>query len=315
MKELHIESQDANQRLDKYLKRYFQNASSGFLYKMLRKKNITLNKKKADGHELLQAGDVISVFFSDETFATMQGNTAADPLYERLAKQPYSHIDVVFENEELIVLNKPAGILTQKAKPDDISLNDELLSYLIANHKLSATRFGMFKPSVANRLDRNTTGLVLAGKNLAGAQFLSEVLRSRDAKKTYHCVVCGRIEEEATMEAYLTKDPASNTVRIHQVEHSGSKLIRTRFRPIRVGEDLTLLEVDLLTGRTHQIRAHMAYLGHPVLGDVKYGDAEMNRRFRDSHGVRRQMLHAYRIQLPGGIDCTAKDPEEFSKLF
>ncbi|MBP5265721.1 MAG: RluA family pseudouridine synthase, partial [Lachnospiraceae bacterium] len=252
---------------------------------------------------------------SDETFATMQGNVAADPMYERLAKQSYPHIDVVFKNEDLIVLNKPAGILTQKAKPEDISLNDELLSYLIANHKLSATRFGMFKPSVANRLDRNTTGLVLAGKNLAGAQFLSEVLRSRDAKKTYHCVVCGRIEEEATMEAYLTKDPSSNTVRIHQVEHPGSKLIRTRFRPIRVGEDLTLLEVDLLTGRTHQIRAHMAYLGHPVLGDIKYGDAEMNRRYRDSHGVRRQMLHAYRIQLPGGIDCTAKDPEEFSKLF
>lgn len=315
MKELQIEACDANQRLDKYLKRYFQNASSGFLYKMLRKKNITLNKKKADGHELLQVGDVISVFFSDETFATMQGNTAADPEYIRLSKQSYSHVSVVYENEDLIVLNKPAGILTQKAKMEDVSLNDELLSYLIDNHKLSATRFGMFKPSVANRLDRNTSGLVLAGKNLAGQQFLSEALRSRDAKKTYHCVVCGRIEREATMEAYLTKDPASNTVKIHQVEHPGSKLIRTRFRPLQVGDELTLLEVDLLTGRTHQIRAHMAFLGHPVLGDMKYGDEEMNRRYRKSHGVRRQLLHAYRIQLPGGIDCRAEDPEEFLQLF
>lgn len=314
MRDLVIERADENQRLDKYLKRVFKEASTGFLYKMLRKKNITLNKKKADGHELLQAGDVVSVFFSEETFAKMQGSVSVDPIYQQLSSMEYPHVQVIFENEDILVVNKPAGILTQKSKQNDHSLNDEILSYLIANGSLTSGRYAMFKPSVANRLDRNTTGLVLAGKTLRGQQFLSDTLRSRDAKKTYHCIVQGVVEAEATKEAFLTKDTATNTVRIHAVEVPGSKRIKTRFRPLRSNGSCTLLEVDLLTGRTHQIRAHMAYLGHPVLGDYKYGDESFNRQYQKEYGIRRQMLHAYRIQLPGGIDCVAEDPAEFAKL-
>ena len=314
MREITITTEDSNQRLDKFLKRYFKEASSGFLYKMLRKKNITYNNKKADGHEMLQDGDVISVYFSDETFEKMQGVAASNPMFDWLSSLPHQHVQVVFENKDLIVVNKPAGILTQKSKPEDISLNDEILAYLISSQQLSRARFDLFKPSVANRLDRNTTGLVLAGKTLQGQQFLAEKLRTRDAKKTYHCVVKGIIDHEETKEAYLKKDSASNLVSIHGIELPGSKLIRTRFRPIRHTNEYTLLEVDLLTGRTHQIRAHMAYLGHPVMGDVKYGDTTFNEQYRKS-GIRRQMLHAYRIQLPGGIDCIAEEPEEFAKLF
>ena len=315
MRELTITGADANQRLDKYLKRYFKEASSGFLYKMMRKKNITLNKKKVDGHEMLAEGDVISVFFSDETFEKMQGATGVDPHYLYLQKLEHPHVQVVFENEDILVVNKPAGILTQKSKPEDASLNDEILSYLIESGALSNARYRLFKPSVANRLDRNTSGLVLAGKSLQGQQFLSEALHSRDAKKTYHCVVAGRIDKEATEEAYLIKDSATNTVRILRTEIPGSKIIRTRFRPLQATDAYTLLEVDLLTGRTHQIRAHMAYLGHPVIGDAKYGDAKLNEAMRRDHGIRHQMLHAYRVVLPGGIDCKAEDPQSFGRLF
>ena len=139
-------------------------------------------------------------------------------------------------------------------------------------------------------------------------------MHSRDAKKTYHCIVAGVVEDEATKEAYLKKYTATNQVNIHAVEVPGSKIIRTRFRPLQTNGRYTLLEVDLLTGRTHQIRAHMAYLGHPVIGDMKYGDKTINEEFRKK-GVRRQMLHAYRIQLTGGIDCIAEDPLEFKQLF
>lgn len=315
MKEIVISAADANQRLDKYLKRLFKEASGGFLYKMLRKKNITLNKQKADGHELLKEGDHVFVFFSDETFEKMQGISRTDAAFSVMEQGDHRHVAVVFENENLLIVNKPAGILTQKSKPSDHSINDEILHYLISTGALSKHRLQMFTPSVANRLDRNTSGLVLAGKTLAGQQFLSEVLRTRDARKTYHCVVLGEVSEEATKKAYLTKDPATNLVTIHATEYPGSKEIRTRFRPIKTNGSITLLEVDLLTGRTHQIRAHMAYLGHPVIGDVKYGDDAANARYRQEKGVRRQLLHSYRIQLPGGIDAIAEDPEIFSTIF
>ena len=157
MRELVIGREEAHQRLDKYLQKYFENASAGFLYKMMRKKNIVRNGKKVQGKEILCEGDVIRVFFSDETFAAMRGGERALGLYEKLAELEDKDVDVIYEDADILAVNKPAGILSQKAKDTDISMNEEILAWLIHRGKLTPENFALFHPSVANRLGRNTT--------------------------------------------------------------------------------------------------------------------------------------------------------------
>lgn len=313
MTEIQITSGQEKQRFDKFLKKYFKAASGGFLYKMLRKKNITLNKKKADGSEILQAGDMIQVFFSDETFSKMRGQEAVSSEYQKLLHVPHE-LQVIYEDDLMLIVNKPSGMLSQKASESDISLNESILSYLIHEGLLSEETYAVFHPSIANRLDRNTSGIVLAGKTLAGQQFLSDILRDRSAKKIYHCIVRGKVEEEMHLKGYLLKDERSNQVQIFSDETQDAKPIETAYRPLVVGPDATLLEVHLITGRSHQIRAHLASIGHPIAGDPKYGDMVWNKKLRQDFSVRSQLLHAYSITLPDGRTFIADEPEIFSQI-
>lgn len=313
MTEIEITSSQEKQRFDKFLKKYFKAAGGGFLYKMLRKKNITLNKKKADGSEILQAGDKIQVFFSDETFSKMRGGSAVSSEYQKLLQVPHE-LQVIYEDDLMLIVNKPSGILSQKAKDSDISLNERILSYLIHEGCLSEETYAVFHPSVANRLDRNTSGIVLAGKSLMGQQMLSDMLRDRSAKKIYHCIVRGKVEEEMHLKGYLLKDERSNQVQIFSNKKQDAKPIETAYRPLVVGSDATLLEVHLITGRSHQIRAHLASIGHPIAGDPKYGDMVWNKKLRQDFSVRFQLLHAYSITLPDGRSFIADEPEIFSQI-
>ncbi len=311
MKEIIISNQEQGQRLDKFLKKYFANAGGSFLYKMLRKKNIVLNQKKADGHELLQTSDVICVYFSEETFEKMRGLEVLVQQEDELSKVGHEQLQVIYEDADILVVNKPSGVLSQKAQPTDISMNEMILSYLIEQGTWNANTSNGFKPSVANRLDRNTSGLLLAGKTLPGQQLLSKLLQDRTLCKMYHCIVQGNIKKKQRIQGYLTKDEKQNKVMIYDHPISGGSYIETEYEPLIQGRNLTYLQVHLITGKSHQIRAHLSSIGHPIIGDYKYGSASINEPYRRKYQVKNQLLHSYSMEFPDGRRFVAPDPEIF----
>lgn len=296
MKKLTVGTLDKGQRLDKYLGRKLGLAPVSFFYKMLRKKNITLNGKKATGKEILQEGDEISLFLSDETIDKfmVKEDTQKKLLEENAKKIP--DIDrkrIIFENRDILLYNKPSGALTQKAKKEDISLNEQLLCYVYANQESSKG----FHPSVCNRLDRNTSGMVTFGKTLPGSQYLTEMFRNRSCHKYYLAVVKGKVDGYHRQKAWLKKDEKKNLVQVRLHPFEGAEPIETAYLPVGFNGTNTLLEVWLITGKTHQIRAFLSYMGHPILGDVKYkGDSSEKGKTKG------QLLHSWCLQIPQNPD-------------
>ena len=297
MKELCIGSNEAGQRLDKFLGKYMEKAPKSFLYKMLRKKNITLNGKKASGNEMLFTGDTVKLFLSDDTISKFSQSRTTDE-YLTGQKGRGTKLDILYEDRHTIFINKPAGMLSQKAAPGDVSLVEHLIAYLLESGQITEEELRTFRPSVCNRLDRNTSGIVAAGKTLPALQKLSEMFRERSLQKYYLCLVKGVVRESSRIKGYLTKDRKKNTVVIHEGKEKDASLIETEYRPITFGEEVTLLEVHLITGKTHQIRAHLASQGHPIAGDYKYGDRAFNEKLKEQYGLSSQLLHSYRLCVP-----------------
>lgn len=291
MKELTVKTSESGQTLIKYLARIMNTAPNSFFYKMLRKKNITLNNKKADGHEIISAGDVIKVFVSDETFDKFVGKTCSNFKIERDIL-----LDVIYEDDNILLINKPVGILSQKSIESDISINEYCINYLIKNGSYNPEEPGAFKPSVCNRLDRNTTGIIIVAKTLICAREVNKALKQRTLHKYYVCLCKGIIGERLELKGKLEKDEVSNKVYIDTDSDSDSNgsFIETNISPIRNNGRFTLAEVELLTGKSHQIRAHLASIGHPLLGDNKYGDTNLNKKLN----LKYQMLHSYKIVMP-----------------
>lgn len=311
MKEFTIGKNESGQRLDKYLKKLLPGANSSFLYKMLRKKNIVRNGKRADGSEKLAEGDVLRCYFSDETFSKF----AQSPDLSFYRSLPQDKLNIIYEDEDILLINKPSGMLSQKARPDDISANEYLIAYLLFSGQLKEADFAAFRPAVCNRLDRNTSGILTAGKTLKGLQDLSEMLKNRTVKKYYRCIVNGNMNEVDNIKGWLKKDERTNQVTIFSEERPDSQYIETAYQPLRCEHGRTLLEVHLITGRSHQIRAHLASIGHPIIGDMKYGNRAVNEKYRKQYGIKSQMLHAYRMEFPDGSIYTAPLPEEFEWIF
>lgn len=392
MQSVIIGGNQAGQRLDKFLHKLLPEAGTGFLYKMLRKKNITLNGRKAEGSELLSQGDKVCFFFSDETFDKFAGKSRMAEKFETTlrigtavktemsmkyettnfhitsllkeysrAYQELMGVKVIYEDEHVLILDKPAGMLTQKASGGDISLNEWMIGYLLERDPGFAAELDTFRPSVCNRLDRNTSGLVLCGKSLAGLQFLSHCIRERSIRKFYRTICVGKLKEPALVKGYLSKDRNRNRVSINttltessrpnatltEIQRTGDdrpvvvnkdkplavssvsasdgeEYIETAYRPICVGDKYTLLEVELITGKPHQIRAHLAGLGHPLIGDFKYGNTKVNRNLQQTYGLEHQLLHAFRLEFPeteepaglklSGRVITAPCPKQFEQI-
>lgn len=317
MKLIWVHEKEANQRLDKLLSKYLKEAPKSFLYKMLRKKNITLNGKKADGSEKVQAGDEIRLFLSDETYEKFSGTPAGRQVY------PVTALDILYEDENILLVNKPGNMLSQKASPKDVSLNEYVLGYLQKSGQWNEAENAGFKPSVCNRLDRNTSGIVVCGKSLAGLQQMSELLRDRSMHKYYQCLVAGQVRKSERIEGFLWKNPSANKVQILKEPKKDAQPIITEYRPIQSAGNWTLLEICLITGRSHQIRAHLASIGHPIIGDYKYGDQRVNEIYRKRWGVDSQLLHSFRLELPkmreplenlSGKVFTAELPEQMQKI-
>ena len=292
MKLITVHKQEEGQRLVKLLGAYLKEAPNSFFYKMLRKKNITLNGKKADGTEKLKCGDEIRLFLSDETYEKFAGKV------QPKEKFPTAKLNIVYEDSNVIFINKPAGMLSQKSVPSDVSLNEYLLGYLEKSGQWKQEESKAFRPSVCNRLDRNTSGMVICGKSMAGLQQMAALLKDRSLHKYYLCLVKGVMTESQHLEGYLLKDENSNQVKIFQKETEGAAHIITEYEPLYTEGETTLLKVTLVTGKSHQIRAHLSSIGHPIIGDPKYGDRKVNAFFRETHGIKNQMLHAWKLTFP-----------------
>lgn len=313
MQEIKIESSSQGQRLNKFLGRYLDNAPQSFLYKMLRKKNIKYNNGKADGSEILKAGDRIQIYMSDETICNFRKDgmipqvSTSDHKFEK--SDPLKQIPILYEDEDVLILNKPSGILSQKAVASDYSLNEQIVEY----YKWKGGSLLLFTPSVCNRLDRNTSGIILAGMSLKGTQMLSRVLKERTIDKYYLTIVCGTVSHATTIKGFLCKKKNHNQVVIFRTKEEAlangyqeAAFIETQYKPLAHGksgkEEFTLLKVKLVTGKTHQIRAHLKSVGHPIIGDGKYGLKSVNAYIKSAFGIKHQLLHAFYIHFPEDID-------------
>ena len=292
MRILKIQKNDAGQRLDKFLSKAVKGLPMSLMYKFIRTKKIKVNRARADQKQILCEGDEIQLFIKDEFFEAASKDTSA-----LTAIKP--KLDIVYEDEHILLLNKRPGVLVHDdAEGGENTLIMHVQAYLVGQGSYNPADEQSFAPALCNRIDRNTGGMVIAAKDAEALRVMNEMIREDELSKFYLCLVHGHVERErATLHGYLRKDSAKNQVRVEDKPFPGSKEIITKYRVLgerREGDDtVSLLEVELVTGRTHQIRAHMAHIGHPLVGDGKYGVNRDDKRA----GYKFQALYAYRLRF------------------
>ncbi len=288
MREIIINNSEQNQRFDKFLLKYMNKSTKSFIYKMLRKKNIKLNDTKAEGNEILKSGDKITLYLSEETIEKF--------MEEKSVNYTADKVNIIWEDENIIICNKPIGVLSHpESSSDNNTLIDRILFYLQQKNEFNISKDSTFTPAICNRLDRNTSGIVVCGKNLASVQWLNKVFLERKVDKFYRAIVKGEITKSGELVGYYKKNYNTNEAIIINKNEGGAKEIITQYNPIKYSKDYTLLEIKLITGKSHQIRAHLSHIGHAIVGDTKYGDPEINKLLRKNLGISSQLLHAEKI--------------------
>ena len=316
MQKLIIDESCDNQRIDKYLKKVLNRAPSSLIYKMLRKKDIKVNGKRVKENYIVHTGDVVEMFLYDDKFAQY-----ASP--QTIYDLPVT-FDVIYEDEHILIVNKPAGLLVHEDAHESLNtLDHQVLNYLYQKGDYDPAIDRGFIPGPVHRLDRNTSGLVIFGKDLHALQDLNEMMKKRHCvEKTYLTIVKGRVQD-AHLTGYVKKD--SDEARVHFVKPdvAGAKYMETIVKAKEVNKECSLVEVTLVTGRTHQIRIHMASVDHPVMGDSKYGDFNWNRQIKQRYHLNHQLLHAYKLMMTDPIGSMrylkgktfiAPLPEQFRKI-
>lgn len=288
MKKIIVGENDKDQRADRFLSKLLPNANKNFIMKMMRKKNIVNNNKKMNASDILKKGDEITIYFSDETF-------------EKFSKKDntYAHInlDIVYEDENILVVDKANGLLSHSASNNrEKNLIDGVVAYLIESGQYNPRNENSFVPALCNRLDRNTAGLVIVGKNALALKTINEKIRQRDFKKIYNAIVLGKFTYNGLLEDRMVKDDKKNRTNI--VKSKDGILMQSEVKPIITGERYSLVEIDLITGRTHQIRAQLANLKHPIIGDPKYGSYSANRKLESLDMKNHQLLASVEMILP-----------------
>ena len=286
MKEVTINRNDGGQRLDKFLLKYLTNMPEAMLYKSLRKKCVRVNGRHVtDGGFKLSEGDRLALYLKDEFFETNPDQTFLH-ITPRLS--------ILYEDENILLADKRPGIVVHASDAETNSLIEHIKAYLYQKGEYDYTAEHAFAPALCNRIDRNTGGIVIAAKNAEALRIMNQKIKDREMQKLYLCIACGYFaKKQDTLRGYLFKDEKANRVYIRQSASPGAKTCITRYRVLREQNGLSLVEVELITGRTHQIRAHLASIGHPLLGDGKYGRNAVNKQY----GYTSQALYAYRLRF------------------
>ena len=288
MKKISVNKNDAGNRLDKFINKCFPNIPYSLLYKYIRKKRIKVNGKKEEISYRLKENDVLELYINDELLE--KSNKSSD------FKAASEDIEILYEDDNIMIINKKAGLIVHP--DDDIKVDclvNRIKSYLFKKGEFNPENENSFAPALVNRIDRNTSGIVIAAKNAESLRILNLKMKERELHKKYICILCGTLKKDSEiLKAFLDKNSSENKVYISdKMKNKNYKTILTKYSVIDKSKKFTLTEIELLTGRTHQIRAHMAYLGYPLLGDGKYGVNKINREM----GYKYQALCAYKLKF------------------
>lgn len=294
MREYYITKNDSGQRLNKFLEKAVPLLSGGMMHKYLRLKRIKVNNKRTEAAYKLAEGDSVQLYLNDEYFDAPKEEEAF-----RRIKTP--RVRVVYEDEHILLADKAPGMVVHADEHGDTdTLIAHIQAYLFQSGAWNPDDAASFAPALCNRIDRNTGGIVVAAKNAEALRILNDKIRDREIAKYYLCIALGRVEPpKGCIECFLRKDEKSNTVRVYHRPVPEGRSAVTLYQTLRTRGELSLLEVELLTGRTHQIRASMADLGHPLLGDGKYGIGSVNRKY----GETQQALYSYRLRFEFPTDA------------
>lgn len=289
MKKLVIRKNDANQRIDKYLKKLLCQAPSNFIYKMIRNKDVKINGKKVNERYILQENDILEMFLYEDKF---QEFTQEKDIFS--LKREFK---VLYEDHHVLIVDKPAGLLVHGDAHESVNtLSNQVLSYLKEKGELELDRTSTFMPGPVHRLDRNTSGIVIFGKTLQAMQDLNEMMKKRHhIEKTYLTICHGCLKENRELVGYIKKLENEDRVQFVKKDDPQALYMKTIVEPMQWNNDFTLLQVKIVTGRMHQIRIHLSGISHPVIGDRKYGDFQLNRQLKQKFGLNHQLLHAYKI--------------------